>query len=193
MLPTWGDKWNKKWGVGPEIFTVANAEAYGEWLGRRYKDAGIIWILGGDRPVDSAAHIDIMRAMARGLRKGDGGAHLRTFHPTGGNGSATWFHDDDWLDFNMRQNGHVAEFTGRYDMTRADYDRTPVKPVLDARADLRRPPGVVRREEVRPLDRRRRASAAVLESLRRRLRPHLRPSLGVADVVAGEDRRSTTR
>ena len=132
MLPTWGDKWNKKWGVGPEIFTVANAEAYGEWLGRRYKDAGIIWILGGDRPVESAAHIDIMRAMARGLRKGDGGAHLRTFHPTGGNGSATWFHNDDWLDFNMRQNGHVAEFTGRYDMTRADYDRTPVKPVLDA-------------------------------------------------------------
>ena len=52
MLPTWGDKWNKKWGVGPEIFTAANAEAYGAWLGRRYKDAGIIWILGGDRPVE---------------------------------------------------------------------------------------------------------------------------------------------
>ena len=31
----------------------------------------------------------------------------------------------------MRQNGHVVEFTGRYDQTRADYDRTPVKPVLD--------------------------------------------------------------
>ncbi len=33
MLPTWGDKWNKKWGVGPEIFTVANAEAYGAVAG----------------------------------------------------------------------------------------------------------------------------------------------------------------
>ena len=31
----------------------------------------------------------------------------------------------------MRQNGHVAEFTGRYDQTRNDYDRTPVKPVID--------------------------------------------------------------
>lgn len=31
----------------------------------------------------------------------------------------------------MRQNGHVVEFTGRYDQTRADYDRTPIKPVLD--------------------------------------------------------------
>ena len=132
MLPTWGDKWNKKWGVGPEIFTVASAEAYGEWLGRRYNNDAIIWILGGDRPVETAAHLDIMRAMARGLRRGDGGAHLMTFHPTGGSGSATWFHNDDWLDFNMRQNGHQPEYTGRYDATRVDYDRTPVKPVLDA-------------------------------------------------------------
>jgi hypothetical protein len=54
-----------------------------------------------------------------------------TFHPLGGNTSATWFHDDAWLDFNMRQNGHVAEFTGRYDQTRVDYDRLPTKPVLD--------------------------------------------------------------
>ena len=131
MLPTWGDKWNRRGGAGPEIFTVANAEAYGEWLGRRYRTAGIVWIVGGDRQVESSAHNDITRAMARGLRRGDGGAHLITFHPTGGNSSSTWFHNDDWLDFNMRQNGHVTEFTGRYDMTRADYDRTPVKPVLD--------------------------------------------------------------
>ena len=127
MLPTWGNNWNKTNG----IFTPQNAEVYGEWLGKRYQDAGLVWILGGDRPVQNDTHREILRAMARGLRKGDGGAHLQTFHPPGGNGSSTWFHDDDWLDFNMRQNGHVAEFTGRYDKTRQDYDRTPVKPVLD--------------------------------------------------------------
>jgi len=131
FLPTWGDKWNRKWGVGPEIFTTANAGSYGEWLGRRYRDHGVIWILGGDRPVETEAHKEILRAMARGLRRGDGGAHLVTFHPTGGNGSSTPFHGEDWLDFNMRQNGHVAEFTGRYDQTRVDYDRTPPKPVVD--------------------------------------------------------------
>jgi len=131
MLPTWGDKWNKKWGVGPEIFTPDNAEAYGEWLGRRYEDAGIIWILGGDRPVENDGHREIIRRMALGLHKGDGGVHLHTFHPSGGSGSAQYFHESAWLDFNMRQNGHVAEFTGRYDQTRKDYDRTPVKPVLD--------------------------------------------------------------
>ncbi len=131
LLPTWGDKWNRKWGVGPEIFTPANAEAYGRWLGERYRDAGVIWIVGGDRPIETEAQRTIVTAMARGLRAGDGGAHLITFHPTGGQGSAQWFQDDAWLDFNMRQNGHGIEFTGRYDQTRVDYDRTPVKPVLD--------------------------------------------------------------
>ncbi len=131
FLPTWGDKWNKKWGIGPEIFTPANAETYGAWLGARYRAAGLIWILGGDRPVESDAHRAIIEAMARGLRKGDGGAHLITFHPTGGSGSAQYFHDAGWLDVNMRQNGHVAEYTGRYDQTRVDYDRSPAKPVLD--------------------------------------------------------------
>lgn len=131
FLPTWGDKWNKKWGTGPEIFTPANAMTYGEWLGRRYRDAGIVWVLGGDRPVENNTHKEIIRAMARGLRAGDSGNHLLTLHPTGGQSSAQYFHNEDWLDFNMRQNGHVAEYTGRYDQTRADYDRTPAKPVLD--------------------------------------------------------------
>ena len=165
FLPTWGDKWNKKWGVGPEIFTAENAAVYGEWLGRRYRDRGIIWILGGDRPVETEAHKAILRAMARGLRKGDGGAHLMTFHPPGGNGSSTPFHDEDWLDFNMRQNGHVAEFTGRYDQTRADYDRTPAKPVLDGEPIYEDHPVSFDADEARPLDRRRRAPPALLGPL----------------------------
>lgn len=131
FLPTWGDKWNRGGGAGPEIFTPANAERYGQWLGSRYRDAGIIWVLGGDRPVGIDTHRAVLESMARGLRQGDGGAHLITLHPPGGAGSAQYFHDAPWLDFNMRQNGHVAEFTGRYDQTRKDYDRTPAKPVLD--------------------------------------------------------------
>ncbi len=131
LLPTWGDKWNKKWGVGPEIFTPENAQRYGEWIGRRYKDAALVWILGGDRPIEGDGHKEIIRAMARGIRAGDGSAHLITFHPPGGNSSSTWLHDEEWLDFNMRQNGHVTEFTDRYARTKLDYDRTPVKPVLD--------------------------------------------------------------
>jgi hypothetical protein len=130
FLPTWGDKWNKKWGQGPEVFNPQNAAVYGEWLGRRYRDKAIIWILGGDRPVENDTHRAILAAMANGLRRGDGGAHLITLHPSGGHGSAEWLHQEAWLDFNMRQNGHVAEYE-RHAKTRADYDRTPIKPVLD--------------------------------------------------------------
>ncbi len=133
FLPTWGRYWHdkiKENGDKP-LFTKQNAEIYGEWLGKRYKDKGIVWVLGGDRTVENDDQKEIIRAMARGLKKGDGGSHLMTFHPAGGKGSAQSFHADEWLDFNMRQNGHVAEFTGRYDQTKVDYDRTPIKPVVD--------------------------------------------------------------
>jgi len=131
FLPTWGDQWNDR-GKPPAIFTQKNAEAFGEWLGRRYRNAALIWILGGDRSIDTAAHRDILRAMAVGLRKGDGGSHLITYHPNGGAGSAEALHSEEWLSFNMRQNGHTAEHTGRYDKTAFDYGRTPIKPVIDA-------------------------------------------------------------
>jgi hypothetical protein len=131
FLPTWGDKWNPKWGIGPEIFTPENAEAYARWLGRRYREKPILWIVGGDRPIENDRHRAIVAAFARGLREGDGGAHLITFHPTGAQGSAQYFHDAEWLDFNMRQNGHTLEYNGRYEKTAEDYRRTPVKPVLD--------------------------------------------------------------
>lgn len=131
FLPTWGRYWHDKVKDGKPIFSVDNAYKYGEWLGRRYKDKGLVWILGGDRSVDNDEQREIIRAMARGLKAGDGGRHLMTFHPSGGQGSAMWFHDDDWLDFNMRQNGHGAEFSGPYSQTRVDYDRKPTKPILD--------------------------------------------------------------
>ena len=131
VLPTWGDKWNTKWGTESEIFNAENAAGYGEWLGRRLAGRNIVWIVGGDRPIENDTHRAILNAMARGLRRGDGGKHLITLHPNGGRGSAEWFHDADWLDFNMRQNGHTVEFTERYLKTRADYERVPAKPVLD--------------------------------------------------------------
>ncbi|MDF2440631.1 MAG: hypothetical protein JWN98_1615 [Abditibacteriota bacterium] len=132
MLPTWGDKWNKKWGQGPEIFTPENAQTYGAWLGRRYRDKPIIWILGGDRPVENENHFAIIRAMARGIKQGDGGTHLITFHPQGGQGSSQPFHNDEWLDFNMWQSGHHSKDLANYNMIARDYNRTPIKPVLDA-------------------------------------------------------------
>jgi hypothetical protein len=130
MLPTWGDKWNKKWGQGPEIFTPENAAAFGEFLGRRYKDRPIVWVLGGDRPVENDRQKAIIRAMASGLKTGDGGRHLMTYHPMGGKSSADFFHGEGWLAFNMLQSGHDYD-RANYDRIAADYAREPTKPCLD--------------------------------------------------------------
>ena len=131
MLPTWGDKVNKKWGVGPEIFTPDNARAYGEFLGRRYSRKPLIWILGGDRPVENETHLAIWRAMAEGLRRGDGGEHLITYHPMGGQSSSQFLHGEEWLDFNMLQSGHHAKPIANYEMIERDYRLQPVKPCMD--------------------------------------------------------------
>ena len=38
LLPTWGDKVDKQWGKGPELFDEKNARNYGRMLGARYAD-----------------------------------------------------------------------------------------------------------------------------------------------------------
>lgn len=138
LLPTWGDKWNKKWGRHAEVFTPVNAATYGEWIARRYAGSSIIWILGGDRPIENETHRAIIQAMAQGLRRGSGDRHLITFHPNGGQSSSSWFHAEPWLDFNLQQTGHsaVPPATASNQKTpwqriADDYARTPIKPVID--------------------------------------------------------------
>ena len=131
ILPTWGDKFNKRWGIGPEIFTPENAYQYGLFLGKRYRNAPVIWILGGDRIPEEPEDFEIIRAMARGLAEGDAGNHLFTYHPMGGRSSAEFFQHDKWLDINMLQSGHGAWDFRNFDMISKTYSMTPTKPVLD--------------------------------------------------------------
>lgn len=132
LLPTWGDKWNRMWGIGPEIFTPDNAYTYGRMIGTRYsRFDNIIWILGGDRPLTGEHHFAVIDAMARGLHDGDSGKFLMTLHPSGASSSSAYVHERDWLDFNMMQSGHGRPSPHCFDMLLADYARTPVKPVMD--------------------------------------------------------------
>jgi hypothetical protein len=130
MLPTWGDKWKKNAGIGPHIFNPTNAREYGRWLGRRYADASIIWILGGDKLIQTQEEWDTVAEMAKGIREGDGGRHLITFHPQGQYSSAIYYHNEDWLDFNMVQTGHARD-RDNYNTIAAEYNRVPVKPIID--------------------------------------------------------------
>ncbi|MEM4569415.1 MAG: glycoside hydrolase family 140 protein [Thermofilaceae archaeon] len=134
LLPTWGDKVNKKWGVGPEIFTPENAYEYGLFLGQRYRGRPVIWVLGGDRPIEEDRHLEVWRAMAKGLKEGCRGEQLITYHPMGGHSSSEWLHREPWLDFNMIQSGHSAKHLPNYLMIQRDYRLEPVKPVVEGEA-----------------------------------------------------------
>ncbi len=124
-LPTWGRYWRDE-----AFFNAGNAAKYGEWLGKRYKDAGVVWVLGGDRPIENDEQRATLDEMARGLKLGDEGAHLITFHPCGGRSSTEFCGDSQWIDFHMRQNGHNIDYNS-YRGTFEDYCRDDVKPVLD--------------------------------------------------------------
>jgi hypothetical protein len=133
MLPTWGDKvFANKWGKGPEIFNPSNAAVYGAWLAKRYRDKkNIIWVLGGDRNPRDENDIAIWRAMGSAIMKETNNKALITYHAQPNiSGSAEWFHNENWLAFNMFQTGHCRE-TAVYDKIQLVYNMNPTKPVLD--------------------------------------------------------------
>lgn len=137
MVPVWGSIVDSG-----RYFTVENAQTYAQWLARRYKDKpNIIWLNGGDTFGDK--NTDIWQALGTTLHQEDT-RHLTTFHPRGRTQSSTWFHDEDWLDFNMFQSGHrrydqlkehddVATWKGEdnWKYVLEDYDKRPPKPTID--------------------------------------------------------------
>jgi hypothetical protein len=69
--------------------------------------------------------------MAEGLREGDGGAHLRTYHPMGGRSSREYVNGEAWLDFHQIQSGHGSKNARSYDMLAKDLAAQPPRPVMD--------------------------------------------------------------
>lgn len=132
LIPTWGDKIDKQWGIGPVIFNENNIISYGRFLGKRYKDyPNIIWINGGDRK-GGGNNFTVWDVLGKAIKLEDQN-HLMTYHPSGETSSSQWFHDSDWLDFNICQTGHAQTGYAIYEhLLTPDYNRKPVKPCMDA-------------------------------------------------------------
>ncbi len=127
FLPVWSHN------QAGSIVTSSNAEGYGQFLGQRYANNNLIWVFGGD---DANTQAAIWRAMAKGIAIGMTGTEdyskmLMTYHPIGNQTSATTFHNDTWLDFDMVQSGHCLNDALSYDLIQTDYARNPIKPVID--------------------------------------------------------------
>jgi len=108
LLPTWHSA------VRYETFKVPNdARIFGEWIARRYRDRpNIIWVPGGDTPVDASRvpegmtveeEVAMWNALGSAIDSVDSN-HLITFHPLITIPSVQ-LGNPSWLDFNMLQSG----------------------------------------------------------------------------------------
>ena len=127
VLPVWADT------QAGSLVTEDNVRAYGEFLGARYRD-DVAWVLGGDSGADGVE--DVWRRLAEGIAVGANGSAdysnlLMTYHPRGDQTSATWFHDDGWLSFNMLQGGHCRRWDNLLGLITENFTQTPPKPFLD--------------------------------------------------------------
>jgi hypothetical protein len=141
FVPCWGTV------VDAGCLTLNNVSPYATFLGERYKDnKNIIWLIGGDCRGDKNYELwSCFGSTIKALCKD----HMVTFHPFGRTSSTEWFHNEDWMDFNMFQAGHrrydqaclgawddnahkegfFGEDSWRY--VARDYSYSPVKPTLD--------------------------------------------------------------
>jgi len=128
LMPSWGEAWSGK----THLFNPENALRFGNYLGSRYRNQwNIIWLLGGDTNPTQEEHFSIIRSLVKGIKQGDRGSHLCSYHPAGDCSSASFFHNDDWLDFNMTQTGHSSRKLPNYLYVLNNYSMFPVKPCLD--------------------------------------------------------------
>lgn len=141
LLPSWGRF------VAQGSLCGEKIDAYTDFLAKTFGDCeNVLWLVGGD--VRGSAAQPEFEKIGTCLRKKCPN-HLIGYHPFGRCSSSMWFHEADWLDFNMFQSGHrrydqvtmnewddraAAEaFVGEdsYRYVQHDYALTPTKPVLD--------------------------------------------------------------
>ncbi|WP_340114642.1 glycoside hydrolase family 140 protein [Maribellus mangrovi] len=133
LVPVWGSN-VKNGGVSTE-----EAAVYAKWIANRYKDNdNVIWLNGGDTFGSDSTRT--WNALGAGIDAVVGDRQLITFHPRGRTTSSIWFHNEDWLDFNMFQSGHrrydqddtewnFGEDNWRY--VEHDLAMEPLKPTID--------------------------------------------------------------
>jgi hypothetical protein len=129
LLPTWGTHWHD--GSVP-FLDPSSAHAFGGWIAARYQHNDIIWVLGGDRPIETSPQRETVDAMAAGIRAVVGARQLLTFHPPGRASSADFLADTGWVDFDMIQSGHAGLTTPNYEFVTQDLARHGARPTLDA-------------------------------------------------------------
>ena len=133
MLPVWGSAIFGGYLEDSQdhVFDPKTSEAYGRWIAQRYRNKGIIWILGGDtNPVGVSTVLNgdkilpptdltirdfrpLYDSMAKGIIEGEGGKPMISYHLTCCSWLGTakprtslYLGDRSWLSINMLQSSH---------------------------------------------------------------------------------------
>ncbi|NPV47151.1 MAG: DUF4038 domain-containing protein [Armatimonadetes bacterium] len=139
LVPMWGQEYGQAFGNDAE-----SARRFGRWIGARYGGhSHVCWIVSGEydaingfRLPITAAQRAVLVAMAEGLREGHGATQLMTIHPGAARTSATDFHAEAWLSFDMLQSGHHVDceayrMAENHTLIREALALAPPKPALD--------------------------------------------------------------
>ena len=90
----------------------------------------MIFVLGGDRNVETPEDLALTRAFAEGLKE-TAPKTLVTYHPRGPGRSSDALHREPWLDFNMIQSSHTGRGSDNGGNVEHDRALEPAKPTLD--------------------------------------------------------------
>jgi hypothetical protein len=99
----------------------AKCRAWGEYVGKRYRDFdNLVWLIGGDRNPDKAR--EDVDAIVAGIQEFDN-RHLFTAHCHPENSAVDQYKNDGWLDVNDTYTYEIV-----HKKLIADYNRVPVMP-----------------------------------------------------------------
>lgn len=132
LVPVWGSN------VKEGLVSIASAQTFAQFLVKRFGQYhNLVWLNGGD--LKGSDKTEIWNAIGNTLKANDN-QHLIGFHPRGRSTSSEWFHQSNWLDFNMFQSGHkdYAQDTveprmgeDNWKFMQNDYALQPTKPSFD--------------------------------------------------------------
>jgi hypothetical protein len=129
LVPLWANNYERPQHLDsfiddpyPDVLNPSTAFSYGKFLGWRYRQKPVIWILGGDWFY--SGYENLYQSMAAGLKEGESGIpYLMTFHQK----PETPLVQAPWLDFQMIQTSHTI-WNRSYDLIAKDWESLPTRP-----------------------------------------------------------------
>lgn len=114
------------------FFNADEAEAFATYIGARYAGHNVMWIVAGDRGIDTEEQRSYWSRFARALRAADGGRHIMTLHPNGSFASFSFYDSTaTWLDMHMYQSSHSMLNIAWWELPLRGWELHPAKPLLD--------------------------------------------------------------